>query len=73
MIRPWDEIAWYTVQLDGIDRRDYPDFVDAYAVYAEWRGLGEEGRPLTDAELDAFNAECAGDIQARALEIVCGG
>lgn len=36
------------ISVDGIDRRDHPDYVDAYISYAEWK---QTGVPLTDAEL----------------------
>jgi hypothetical protein len=34
--------------VDGVDRRDYPDFCDAYFSEATW----EDGTPLTQPELD---------------------
>ena len=40
-----------TVEIDGIDTRDYPDFSDAYFSYAE----DHKGRELTDAEIDSLN------------------
>jgi hypothetical protein len=36
-----------TIEIDGIDTRDYPDFADAYASYAEFT----DGVALTDDEL----------------------
>ena len=42
-----------SVEIDGIDREDYPDFVDAYIVAAEY----EDGTPLTDEELQQFQEE----------------
>lgn len=36
-----------SIEIDGIDMNDYPDFVDAYIVAAEF----EDGTPLTDDEL----------------------
>lgn len=39
-----------SVEVDGINSRDYPDFCDAYIDYAEI-----DGRPLTDKELDEVN------------------
>jgi cob(I)alamin adenosyltransferase len=42
-----------SVEIDGIDREDYPDFVDAYIVAAEY----EDGTPLTDEELVQFQEE----------------
>lgn len=38
------------VEVDGIDTSDYPDFVDAFIVYAEY-----DGRPMTDEEIDELN------------------
>lgn len=35
------------IEVDGIDFKDYPDFCDAFLVYATY-----EGRELTEQELD---------------------
>ena len=40
------------VEIDGIDFTDYPDFTDAYIVYAERNGV-----PLTEDELDAIDPD----------------
>jgi hypothetical protein len=40
-------------ELDGIDSRDYPDFVDAFITWACW----ENGQDLTDKELEALNED----------------
>jgi hypothetical protein len=45
-----------SIEIDGIDMNDYPDFVDAYITYAEY----EDGTPLTDEELHDFEAESYG-------------
>jgi len=37
-----------SLEIDGVDTRDYPDFVDAYFSY----GVFEDGTELTDDELD---------------------
>lgn len=37
-----------TIELDGVDHRDYPDFSDAYFSYAEF----DDGTPLDDQELE---------------------
>lgn len=42
-----------SIEIDGIDRQDYPDFVDAYFSYAEF----EDGVALTDDELDTFTEQ----------------
>lgn len=41
------------MEFDGIDTRDYPDFCDAYLVYAEL----EDGTELTDEQIDHLNDE----------------
>ena len=37
------------IELAGINRRDYPDLVDAYAMSATWE---DTGLPLTEDELN---------------------
>ena len=39
-----------SIEIDGVDTKDYPDLCDAYISYAEW----EDGTPLTDEELDSL-------------------
>jgi hypothetical protein len=41
-----------SIDVDGIDTRDYPDFCDAYICYAEI-----DGEPLTEVELDQVNED----------------
>ncbi len=41
-----------SIEVDGIDTRDYPDFCDAYISYAEYKG-----KPMTDAQLDRLNED----------------
>jgi len=38
------------VEVGGIDRKDYPDFCDAYISNASYMG-----RDMTDAELEILN------------------
>ena len=38
------------IEVDGIDTRDYPDFVDAFISYAEMDGV-----ELSDEQLDELN------------------
>jgi hypothetical protein len=40
----------HSIEVGGIDTRDYPDFCDAYIEYAEY-----EGREMRDEELDFIN------------------
>ena len=42
-----------SIEIDGIDPEDYPDFVDAYIAAANY----EDGTPLTDEELNQFQEE----------------
>lgn len=44
------EVDPRSIEIDGVDRRDYPDFTDAYVDYAEYT----DGTPLSDRELEAF-------------------
>lgn len=41
------EINRASLQVDGVNSRDYPDFCDAYFGYGEYA----DGTPLTHAEL----------------------
>ena len=56
------DIDWSTVELDGIDRRDYPDFCDAYISYAEF----SDGTPLDDDQLE----EATGRFGDRILNLI---
>ena len=42
-----------SIELDGIDTRDYPDFCDAFICNASF----DNGKPLNDAELDELNSD----------------
>lgn len=54
-----------SIEVDGIDGRDFPDFVDAYVTYA--RTL--DGQPLTDEQLEDINDECPELAQQAAYEL----
>ena len=45
------------IEFDGVDTGDYPDFCDAYIVYAEH----EDGTPLTEEELEAIPSDVIHD------------
>lgn len=47
------EVNYQSIEIEGIDYNDAPDFVDAYISYAEY----EDGTELTDLELDALNED----------------
>lgn len=58
------DVDWSTVEVDGINGWDYPDFVDAYFSYAEW----ENGQPLTDDELEWLDETFADKLHEIASE-----
>jgi len=41
-------VDFNTIEIEGIDIADYPDFADAFAVYCQF----EDGTELTDDQLD---------------------
>jgi hypothetical protein len=47
------EIDMRSLEIDGVDPRDYPDFSDAYISYA----LFTDGSELSDEEMDQLNDE----------------
>lgn len=40
-----------SLEIGGVDPRDYPDFCDAFVFGATF----EDGTPLTEDEMDQFN------------------
>jgi hypothetical protein len=44
-------INYKSIQIDGVDTKDYPDFCDAYVSYAEY----EDGTKLTDEECEGLS------------------
>jgi hypothetical protein len=57
-----------SIEIEDIDRDDYPRFSDAYASYAEW----EDGTELTDDELDELTDNQPDLINQLALETLQG-
>lgn len=51
-----------SIELDGVDPSDYPDFSDAFIAAANF----EDGTPLTDDELDQLGDEMADEIHQMA-------
>ena len=41
-----------SIEVDGIDTSDYPDFVDAFISYAEYNGV-----EMSDGQLDKLNED----------------
>lgn len=58
------QLNYKSVEVSGVDSRDYPDFVDAYIVYAEW----EDGTSLSYDELDDLNENSPEIAQELAME-----
>jgi hypothetical protein len=58
------KVSMSSIEIEGVDSKDYPDFVDAFAAAAEWTN----GKELTDSELDDFNDEFPEYIQELAME-----
>ena len=46
-------VNYNSIELDGIDSDDYPDFVDAYVISAEFK----DGTPLSEEELEQLTDE----------------
>ena len=52
------------VEIDGINSWDYPDFADAFILYAE-----VDGKALTVKQLEEVQAEYACEVHELALEL----
>lgn len=48
------EIDFSSLEVEGIDTRDYPDFCDAYICSGQYNS----GDELTDSDLDKLNDDC---------------
>ncbi len=53
------------LEIDGIDMRDYPDFVDTFFSHAVWADTGVE---LTDQELEDLTNENGSTLNELAHE-----
>jgi hypothetical protein len=49
------EIDFSSLEVDGIDTKDYPDFSDAFICYGEYT----DGTPLEDVDLKALNDDAS--------------
>jgi hypothetical protein len=50
-----------TIEIDGIDRRDYPDFSDAYISAAQYT----DGTPLDDKAVEQLNNMAYGWVNSK--------
>ena len=55
------------VKVDGIDMKDYPDFVDAYIDSAKFVSSGKE---LTDVELEQLQEQNADEFYEDVMDKV---
>jgi hypothetical protein len=62
------EVDLSTVELDGVNSWDHPDYADAYATYAEYT----DGTPLTDDELEQFTNDNGDFINQKANDSAFG-
>jgi hypothetical protein len=58
-----------SIEIDGVDTSDYPDFVDAFISAANF----EDGTPLTDDELDQLTDEMRDEIHQMAYDSLMEG
>jgi hypothetical protein len=49
------EINFSSLEVDGIDTKDYPDFSDAFICYGEYI----DGTPLAEVDLEALNDDAS--------------
>ncbi len=52
------QMKLYSVEIDGIDHGDHPDYCDAYISYAE----DEQARPLTQEEIDNIPSDVVHEL-----------
>ena len=59
-------VNYRSIEIDGVDSDDYPDFVDAYVISAEF----EDGTPLSEEELEQLTDELyqSGELADMAAE-----
>lgn len=58
------QVSWSSLEVDGVNSQDYPDFCDAYFSYGETH----EGRPLTEDELIELTELCGTTLNQMAME-----
>lgn len=58
-----------TLEIDGVDPSDYPDFVDTYISAADFK----DGTPLTDEELDQLTDEMRDELHQMAFDSLLEG
>jgi hypothetical protein len=61
-------VSVLSLEVDGVDSSDYPDFCDAYFSYATY----ENGSPLSDDDLDALSDKYSEILSKRVLDHFTG-
>lgn len=46
-------VSFLSLEVEGVDTGDYPDFCDCWIGYGEWA----DGTPLTESELEGLQEE----------------
>ena len=59
-------INFDSLQVDGIDTRDYPDFCDAYFSHGEY----EDGEEMSDEALQELTEENSDLLYDKIIEII---
>ena len=62
------EVNVSSLEVDGVDSRDYPDFSDAYIS----SGYFADGTPMSNDELELFNSQYSDIAQELALDRLAG-
>jgi hypothetical protein len=58
-----------SLEVENVDRSDYPDFCDAHFSYGEYN----DGTPLTDDELETLAEKWPDILSSKALDVyLCG-
>lgn len=58
MIISGKQVNEKTIEFDGLDYNDYPDFCDSYIVYAEFMDKTVLNDSELDLLLDLYSSEC---------------
>ena len=61
-------VSVLSLEVDGVDSSDYPDFCDAYFSYATY----ENGSPLSDIDIDALTDKYPEILSERVLDHFTG-
>ena len=60
------KINWRSLEFDGINPKDYPDFSDAYVTYAEYA----DGTPLSESEIEKMEYEQSDEVYDALMDYI---